>query len=360
MKKTRSTLERIPADRSLVERLYFHRHISKEAREYALSFLYPRHYWELWVSRGLLTIGVSLILFGVVCFFAFNWESITSMVKMFSIQLGIIACLTGACFYSLKSALGKVLLLSGSVLVGVFMAVFGQAYQTGANAYQLFATWSILIFGWTLVSNFSAQWILWLVITNISLVLWWRQSIFPDREMASMIFVCVSILNGVVLALREYLIEKEAYAWLRPEWIRIMLVTVVLFTLLIPIMFWINRVYWMDLAQRYTTIPESLILSSLFGIVGYVVIYYIYRHKLPDLKPLVIAIFFGCITLEFLASKILFGRYVTHVMLNSSWRDGSTAIVYLIMAMFTLVVFTTAAVYLRNVSRRLREKCLNI
>lgn len=186
--KCHYTLEQIPANRRLVEDLYSHGKITREAREYALTLLYPHNQWGLWISRLLLTVSVVLILCGIVCFFAFNWTKITSAMKLFSIQFFIISCLIGVYFHSLQHANGQVLLLSASVLVGVFMAVFGQIYQTGADSYQLFMMWSLLTIGWTLISNFAAQWILWLVITNIFLVLWWEQVALPNTEMGFMIF----------------------------------------------------------------------------------------------------------------------------------------------------------------------------
>jgi uncharacterized membrane protein len=166
------TLEQIPANRQLVEELYSHGKITGEAREYALNLLYPHNQWGLWVSRLLLTLGAALVLSGIIYFFAFNWAKITPTMKLSSIEIGIFSCLIGAYFYSLQRMSGQVLLFSASVLVGVFMAVFGQIYQTGADAYQLFMMWSLLTLGWTLISNFAAQWIFWLVITNIFLVLW--------------------------------------------------------------------------------------------------------------------------------------------------------------------------------------------
>lgn len=123
----------------------------------------------------LLAVGTGLILSGIIYFFAFNWMEIPPLVKLWGIQFGLAGCVAGA-YFSLNRATGKLLLFSASVLVGVFMAVFGQIYQTGADAYQLFMFWSLLTLGWTLISNFSVQWLLWLIITNMFLALWWTQT----------------------------------------------------------------------------------------------------------------------------------------------------------------------------------------
>ena len=127
-------LEAIPANRKLVEQLYSQAQIGRAARDYALDYLYPRKLWGLWASRLLLALGVSLVLAGIIYFFAFNWARIDPLVKLMAIQVGMVGCLTGAYYYSLSSLYGRTLLLSASVLIGIFLAVFGQIYQTGADS----------------------------------------------------------------------------------------------------------------------------------------------------------------------------------------------------------------------------------
>ncbi|WP_315814113.1 hypothetical protein [Paraflavitalea speifideaquila] len=47
------------------------------------------------------------------------------------------------------------MLTAAAVLLGVLMAVFGQVYQTGANAYDLFLSWTIAITLWVVIANFA-------------------------------------------------------------------------------------------------------------------------------------------------------------------------------------------------------------
>ena len=325
------TLEQIPANRRLVEALYSHGKITREAREYALNLLYPHNQWGLWLSQLLLTIGAALVLSGIIYFFAFNWTKMPPAVKLSSIEVGIVGCLIGACFYSLQRMSGQVLLLSGSVLVGVFMAVFGQIYQTGVDAYQLFMMWSLLTFGWTLVSNFAAQWIFWLLITNIFVVLWWQQAALPTEEMAFMIFTYTAILNGAALALREYFAVEKAYEWLEARWTRVLLTTVTLSIMLIPIVVWIIE------PSRAT---KSIILSGIIGLAGQVAAYYFYRHKFPDMWSLAATVLSGCIIVEAAGFKIL-----------SEMFRGTYSIIFLLMGLMTLGVFTYAVLYLRKAAK---------
>ncbi len=327
------TLEQIPANRGLVEELYSHGKITREAREYALNLLYPHNQWGLWISRLLLTIGAALMLSGVVYLFAFNWAKITPAMKLSSIQFGIIGCLIGAYFFSLQRITGQVLLLSGSVLVGVFMAVFGQIYQTGADAYQLFMMWSLFALGWTLVSNFAVQWIFWLVITNIFIVLWWEQSALPTKEMKSMIFTYMAILNGSALALREYFTLEKAYEWLEARWTRVVLTIATLLIMLIPIVMWIGE------PGRAT---KSVMLSGVVGLIGHGAAYYFYRYKLPDMWSLAATVLSGCIIVESVGFKIFYEMFRrTH------------SIMFLLMGLMTLGVFTYAIIYLRKTAKEM-------
>lgn len=101
-------LKEIAVDSRLIAGLYSQGKISLEAKRFALDLLSPHHRWGLWVSRLLLSIGTTLVLSGIIYFFAFNWMKITPMMKLSSIEMGLIACLIGSCCYSLQRLNGQV------------------------------------------------------------------------------------------------------------------------------------------------------------------------------------------------------------------------------------------------------------
>ena len=327
------TLNQIPADRRLVDQLYSHGKISSEAREYALNLLCPHNQWGVWISRLLLTIGAALVLSGIVYFFAYNWAKITPAIKLSSIQFGIIACVIGAYFYSLQRMPGQVFLLSSSVLVGVFMAVFGQIYQTGADAYQLFMMWSLLILGWTLISNFAAQWIFWLAITNTFLVLWWQQAALPSEEMKFMIYAYLAAFNGAALVLREYFVIGKSFDWLAARWTRVVLTTIFLLIGLIPVVVWIWE------ASKAT---QSIMLSGVIGLIGHGASFYFYRYKMPDMWSLAATALSCCIIAEAAGLKVL-----TEVF------HEPHPILYLLAGFMTLGVFIFAINGLRKIAGNL-------
>ena len=104
----------------------------------------------------LLLFGSALVLAGIIFFFAYNWAAMGKFLKFGLIEAGIIVCIVASHLRGRTDLSGKVLLLSGAVLVGVLLAVYGQIYQTGADAYGLFICWAVLIFGWVIISEFAA------------------------------------------------------------------------------------------------------------------------------------------------------------------------------------------------------------
>ena len=95
-------LHKIPVDRKLIEELYLNGKINDEARQYSLDTLNPRNEWLLWLSRLLMFIGTTLILAGIIYFFSFNWDQITSVAKLLIVESMIIVTIVCAFIFSLK------------------------------------------------------------------------------------------------------------------------------------------------------------------------------------------------------------------------------------------------------------------
>ncbi len=135
--------------------------------------------WKLWLDRGLLSLGVALVLAGIGYFFAHNWDHLTNNDKLGLAGGAVLVSLVGATWAGLDRFPGKLLLLAASALVGVYLAVFGQIYQTGADTYELFTGWAFLIFPWVALGRLMPLWILWL---DFSTSRWAFTGLFlPDR-----------------------------------------------------------------------------------------------------------------------------------------------------------------------------------
>ena len=147
----------------------------------------------------LLVLGALLLLAGVVFFFAWNWNAIPKLARLGIVETGLIFCFAA----SLKTSdlTQRVLILAASVLVGVFLAVVGQIYQTGADPWRLFAAWALLITPWTFAAPFSITTLLLVTVTNLAVWLFYAQEAGPSLHATA--FLALSVVNAGALAACE-------------------------------------------------------------------------------------------------------------------------------------------------------------
>lgn len=126
--------------------------------------------WHHWLDRALLILGTALLCAGIIVFFAFNWAELHKFTK-FGLVGGLLTLL--AAFALLRPAgdmVGRSALAGAQVVSGVLMAVIGQTYQTGADAWQLFALWTLLAVPWALAARAAPHWWIVLVVGNVALL----------------------------------------------------------------------------------------------------------------------------------------------------------------------------------------------
>ncbi|MES2735831.1 MAG: DUF2157 domain-containing protein [Verrucomicrobiota bacterium] len=190
--------------------------LDRETLEAAREQVQPASAWLTWLRAELLVAGVALVLSGAVFFFAYNWQAITRFEKMGLIGVAMAACILGACAAGVNRLGGQVLVLAGTVMTGVFLAVFGQTYQTGADAYELFTGWAALTFVWVLLARMEALWFLWLVIVQTGLVLFWSQVAHPGWKWPEEgVAFAVAAFNVIALMIRERFTPLPGRGWFR-------------------------------------------------------------------------------------------------------------------------------------------------
>ena len=126
--------------------------------------------WRRWLDRALLILGTALLCAGVIVFFAFNWVALHKFTK-FGLLAALLTLLAG--FASLRPTddmAGRAALGGAQIMSGVLMAVIGQTYQTGADAWQLFALWTLLALPWALAARAAPHWWIVLVVGNVALL----------------------------------------------------------------------------------------------------------------------------------------------------------------------------------------------
>lgn len=170
--------------------------------------------WHGFLDKLLLANGGGLFLFGVIFFFAFNWQAITRFHKFAMIEGLVVASLWAYGHWQQKAS-GKMWLLAASVFVGVLLAFYGQTYQTGADTWQLFATWAALITPWALLAQLAALWFIWLLLLNLSLFLYFHafHGFFGLIFSGGSIHLALFCFNS--LALLAWELAARHLAWLQ-------------------------------------------------------------------------------------------------------------------------------------------------
>lgn len=322
-----------------VEELHRHGLLSAAARDAAHRFVRPPIDWSRWLSRWLLATGAVLTLAGLICLVAYNWNDLGTVLKLGGAQLLVLACALGAWRAGLDRFLGKILLTSAGVLVGIALALYGQVYQTGADTYELFLGWAVLLFGWVLVGRLAALWYLWLVLLNLAVCFYWeahpRTSFFllPDEE--ALTAVSLAVLNALALAARERAVVRGV-AFLGERWLRMVLVLAVLGTLFVPSAMLVVEP---SRAEAWMYACAGVHLAAM--VAGY----HVYRRVWPDIGAL------GLCTLDFsLLMIFVLGKLVFDGPVDLPWELGMLA-----MAITVLAVFSGTALWLRNVHRAMRQ-----
>lgn len=317
------------ASRAFAEHLFSDDIISPEGRDFALETLMPARQWAPWIARLLLLLGSALFLSGVVFFFAFNWASMAPLWKFVIVEGGIVLGAAGAFYFSLKALEGKIAALVAGILVGVFLAVFGQIYQTGANAYSLFIPWMLLILPWVILARFSAYWFVWFAIAQVALLTYWSQGLIPGPDYTLLTFTLCALSGTAFLVFHEMGFGRDKGDG-EAEWVRILVVFYVLGMILCPFVY-----FTFDLSFGNV----GAVIGALAALVLCAGAYYIFRWKLVDKIAFTAAV---------AAIAFAIGTVFTKVLFYDSGRAEYSGL-WLLLALLFLGISGTAIIHLRSV-----------
>lgn len=125
------------------------------------------------VRRALAYIAALLCGLGLIFFVAANWDSLGRAGQFGLLQgLTLLTC-AGAAFLARARA---PLSLLGLLSIGGLFAYFGQTYQTGADAWQLFALWTTLALPLAFGARSDVVWAAWVIVASTAIATWsWSQ-----------------------------------------------------------------------------------------------------------------------------------------------------------------------------------------
>lgn len=338
-------LDKIPANRQLLEELRARRLLSPQAHADALEMIHPPRNWGLWVSRLLLGLGVTLILSGIVYFFAFNWAAVPVFAKFALIIAAFTGCVASACLIGLERATGQMLATSAGVLVGVFLAVFGQVYQTGADAWTLFAAWAALIVPMGLAARNAPLWAVFAVVANVGVWLYWDQIVAPGWRIDIVVFTVLALFNTALLAVRELLADKME--WLASRWTRgALLLPALFFTAAVPVNFFLSSGIWRGWSGTETNIGAYAMLSAVM--LG--AFFCFYRKVKPDMHALAAVALASCLVLETAVFRFL----------REGFGYDDFGFLVLALGAATITLFGGAVVWLRKTARTIETEAAHV
>lgn len=161
--------------------------------------------WQRFIALALLTAGAVLVAAGVLFFVAYDWAALHRLEK-----LALVASALGATtlfgIVRIDHRSGKAALSLSTILVGALLAVFGQVYQTGADTWQLFASWAALALPFVLFARTAPLYVLELALIDLSLMLF----VDVDRRYGDeeTLVLALGLVNGLAWLAAEVLSHR--------------------------------------------------------------------------------------------------------------------------------------------------------
>jgi len=173
--------------------------------------------------RVLMLAGMLSLAAGVVFFVAANWDALRVAGRFALLEALLLVSLVLAFWRPPPQDIGRYALLTAFVTTGALLALFGQTYQTGADVYELFLTWTAVALPFVLAGQWSVLWAAWVLVLNIALALFC--GFRPDGGLLGIIFSPTGLttsgllLIAAVVNLALWALAEFAHR-LVPNWLR--------------------------------------------------------------------------------------------------------------------------------------------
>jgi uncharacterized membrane protein len=282
--------------------------------------------WRRFLDGVTLWLGALFLATAVIFFFAYNWQELGRFTRFGIVELLLAGALLASWRLGLERMSGKAALLVATLLVGALLALVGQTYQTGADPWELFATWALFVLPWIAVARFAPLWLVWLLLVNLAISLYYQAfaGLFGLLFGTATLWWLLTGVNTAALAAWE-LAADRGVTWLRERWApRIVATAAAGFITVLAAWGIIDR--------------ETLGITELLGYTAWLVCaYVVYRHRIRDLYILAV----GVLSLVIVAA-ILLGHNVA--------RNGDAGAL-LIVGVTVLGLSAVGGWWLRTVAR---------
>jgi len=277
--------------------------------------------WRSFLTLALTLLGLLALVAGSVFFIASNWQAMPVFARFAMIELLILALAT-IVWQRWYDAVARSALLAVGLSFGGLFALYGQVYQTGADAWQLFFTWACVLLPLALIGRQNGLWLCAWAVASLAFQLYyasWAANVVAPPWWAN----GDSVLLGYLLVQSLCLIVREALAararpssWLARRWLSWMMAGYVLLILTLRLIEAIAD--WRFVASAALT--AALWVLLLLGGYAY------YRQRAADLCMLTLGV----------TSLMLVGCALIYRLVARAWEVGPLFAMCALMALWLL------------------------
>lgn len=164
--------------------------------------------WNRFLSIFLLAAGVGFTVSGIIFFFAYNWNDLPKFAKLGIVEVLLISSVLLAVFTRWNRLVKQILLTGATFLIGTLFAVFGQIYQTGADAYDLFLGWTLFTILWAVAIRFAPLWLTFIGLLCTTIWLYNIQIASPDSWEMTLLANAVTWICALSTVITEWMSIK--------------------------------------------------------------------------------------------------------------------------------------------------------
>lgn len=296
--------------------------------------------WLIFFKHIFGLLGVVLGICGLIFFMAWNWEDMNRLAKFATLEAAFVL-FGGYSIWRWQGTDGsvrwdaRIALFGAALLVGGMLALYGQIYQTGADPWELFRAWTIMLAVLALPGRVTAFWFMvWLAGSLwLGLYLGIRLNIMRLDINGHILILYMALAQFAMLAVNEIaakMLEKADIPYDHGRWLRriigstaIIFMACFAFSRLTVFGYehtWMSAfgfIYLISLGLTffvyYQLIPELLFLAlSIFSLAAFIAVKFaesLFRSSNYDLDSflvlglLVLALTFGALKIVLVLSK---------------------------------------------------------
>lgn len=155
--------------------------------------------WLPAYNQKLHIISAALLSAGIIYLIAANWLAFPAAIQLAIPQVLLVIASALTVYFSPSTLKGHCCAAFAALMIGLSFASYGQIYQTGADSFQLFAVWTVLLLPW-LYFRLSAIYSLFYITLSLTYYLADQQWLALDNSLfwlgfSALLFGCLLIAH---------------------------------------------------------------------------------------------------------------------------------------------------------------------